>query len=53
MRIEAFEDQLRFRVNGELIVQATNSAWQEGGFGVRILEGHFEIDNLFVEEIDR
>ena len=53
LRFEAYEDQLRFRFNGDLVVSATDSAWTEGGFGVRILEGHFQIDEVYVEEIDR
>lgn len=53
LRIEAFENQLRLRVNGDLIVTANDDNWAEGAFGVRILEGHFQIDNVLVEQIDR
>ncbi len=53
LRFEAYEDQLRFRVNGDLIVSANDSTRGAGAFGIRILEGHFQIDNVYVEEIDR
>ncbi|MBN1284230.1 MAG: DUF1080 domain-containing protein [Anaerolineae bacterium] len=53
VRIEAYESQLRFRLNGDLILSASDDRLRAGGFGFRIRDGHFQIDDVRAEAIDR
>lgn len=53
LRIEAYEEQLRFRLNGDLVLTTSDDRLGAGGFGFRIRDGHVQIDDVRAEEIDR